>query len=468
MQDRWHGQPYGIYAADECFGGRDLNRGIELCAVVEQMYSLQYMFRVEGDPTFLDRMERIAYNALPGTITADSWQHQYLQQANEINASYNTNPHVWQTDGDASTGFGVDPNFGCCTANMQQGWPKLASNIFLESEDGSLTVALLLPAKVAFKGAHVDMTTSDFPFADEVTISVTGSINLLVRIPSWADQATVSLDDGPAIPVRNGTFYPVVSRGSVTIVLALNPSIRVETGWGSLGRSSTAVSYSNDGAQLPTQDANDFVFASGESTAEVLGLLVGGANTAASKKQGVTDVRSGNPGEVTTATVGHAIESAGHYITNVDFTYQYVAGYGVDGVATTLSLVLVDSVTGLDLQTVYESPPLADYSFDQFVGYSPLIVAHASDLKINSPHAMLMVLRFQNNQRNAQIPLDTLNISVAWSSKLAPGPHDPPSSYTIPPTNAAAVLRGALLYALPLQEEESIVKVWQPFNNTDA
>ena len=48
MQDTYHGQPHGIWAADECFGGRDLNRGIELCAVVEQMYSLQHMFRVQG------------------------------------------------------------------------------------------------------------------------------------------------------------------------------------------------------------------------------------------------------------------------------------------------------------------------------------------------------------------------------------------------------------------------------------
>ena len=28
-----------MWSADECFGGRSLNRGIELCAVVEQMYS---------------------------------------------------------------------------------------------------------------------------------------------------------------------------------------------------------------------------------------------------------------------------------------------------------------------------------------------------------------------------------------------------------------------------------------------
>eukprot|EP00966_Prymnesium_polylepis_P116036 2681953-Prymnesium_polylepis.1 len=59
MQDTYHGQPHGIWSADECFGGRNLNRGIELCAVVEQMYSLQHMFRVQADPAFLDRCERI-------------------------------------------------------------------------------------------------------------------------------------------------------------------------------------------------------------------------------------------------------------------------------------------------------------------------------------------------------------------------------------------------------------------------
>ena len=84
-----------------------------------------------GDPAFIDQCERISYNALPATITPDMWQHQYLQQSNEINALYGIRDHVWQTDGDDSTGFGVTPNFGCCTANMQQGWPKLVNNVLL-------------------------------------------------------------------------------------------------------------------------------------------------------------------------------------------------------------------------------------------------------------------------------------------------------------------------------------------------
>ena len=45
-----------------------------------QMYSLEIDFQVLGDPMFIDRAERIGFNALPGTVTAIGWQHQYLQQ----------------------------------------------------------------------------------------------------------------------------------------------------------------------------------------------------------------------------------------------------------------------------------------------------------------------------------------------------------------------------------------------------
>jgi hypothetical protein len=94
MQDQYHGQPHGMFSADEVMGGRNLNRGIELCAVVEQMYSLQHIFRVQGDLSFIDRCEKIGYNALPATISPNMWAHQYLQQANEINAQ-KTPFHVW-------------------------------------------------------------------------------------------------------------------------------------------------------------------------------------------------------------------------------------------------------------------------------------------------------------------------------------------------------------------------------------
>ena len=86
MQDRYHGQPNGMFAADECFAGRMLSRGTELCTVVEQLHSLRMSFASIGDLWFLDKAERIVFNALPGTLDPTQWHHQYLQQANEINA----------------------------------------------------------------------------------------------------------------------------------------------------------------------------------------------------------------------------------------------------------------------------------------------------------------------------------------------------------------------------------------------
>ena len=42
--DRYHGQPNGMFSADEHYAGRDPSEGTELCAVVEAMFSLQQCF----------------------------------------------------------------------------------------------------------------------------------------------------------------------------------------------------------------------------------------------------------------------------------------------------------------------------------------------------------------------------------------------------------------------------------------
>ncbi len=77
------------------------------------------MFGTFGEPSALDRAERIAYNALPATWGSpkggDMWAHQYLQAVNQINAKYN-DPHVWTHDGPDAQRYGLEPNFGCCTA----------------------------------------------------------------------------------------------------------------------------------------------------------------------------------------------------------------------------------------------------------------------------------------------------------------------------------------------------------------
>lgn len=84
-----------------------------------------------------ERAEMLAYNALPATITPDMWAHQYLQESNEMNAVH-SDDHVWVFDGPDSTLYGLAPNYGCCTANFNQGWPKFTQNLVMASSDGGL------------------------------------------------------------------------------------------------------------------------------------------------------------------------------------------------------------------------------------------------------------------------------------------------------------------------------------------
>ncbi len=82
-------------------------------------------------------MRRLAFNALPGTLTDDMWAHQYNQEPNQVECSLHHKP--WVSDGPESNLFGLEPNFGCCTANYHQGWPKFAASLFFlsgETENG--------------------------------------------------------------------------------------------------------------------------------------------------------------------------------------------------------------------------------------------------------------------------------------------------------------------------------------------
>ena len=65
--DKYHGAPTGVFQADETLSDSMPSHGTELCAVVESIFSLNIVHEIQGDASFADRAERIAYNALPGT-----------------------------------------------------------------------------------------------------------------------------------------------------------------------------------------------------------------------------------------------------------------------------------------------------------------------------------------------------------------------------------------------------------------
>jgi hypothetical protein len=213
--DRYHGQATGMFSGDECLSGKNPLQGTELCAVVEFMYSLEHLFSTFGDPFFAERLERIAFNALPAAIAPDMWSHQYDQQVNQVQCTINPE-HGWSSNGPESNLFGLEPNYGCCTSNMHQGWPKFASHLWMQTPDGGLAAAAWAPCRVDARLGDVPVNVrvdTDYPFRESIAIAVTSaraaSFPLLLRVPHWAQGARVRIENGPEQALTPGTLHRI-------------------------------------------------------------------------------------------------------------------------------------------------------------------------------------------------------------------------------------------------------------------
>ena len=232
LLDRYHGQATGMFTGDECLAGKNPVQGSELCAVVEFLYSLENALSVLGDPVFGDRLERVAFNALPATFTPDMWAHQYDQQANQVQCTLNPD-HMWTTNGPESNLYGLEPNYGCCTSNMHQGWPKLAAHLWMRTQDEGLAAVAYAPSEARFSPRGVPVTVAldtDYPFRENLSLTVTTeaavSFPLLLRVPAWADGAGLGVDGESGRSLIAGTFHRIEREWRGTTRLSLRFPMR--------------------------------------------------------------------------------------------------------------------------------------------------------------------------------------------------------------------------------------------------
>ncbi len=234
LLDRYHGTAVGIFTGDECLAGRSPIQGTELCAVVEYLYSLETLISLLGDPSLGDRLEKIAFNALPATLSPDMRSHQYDQQVNQVLCSIDPG-RPWTTNGPDSNLFGLEPNYGCCTANFSQGWPKFASHLWMRAPEGGSVAAAYAPSVLTTTVDRADVKLqmdTGYPFRDEIRIRVSASapvrFPLLLRIPGWAGDATICVSGRSGFQrSKPGTFHRIERNWSgeteITIRFPMKP-----------------------------------------------------------------------------------------------------------------------------------------------------------------------------------------------------------------------------------------------------
>lgn len=202
-----HGSAIGHFNGDENLSGSSPIQGAELCSIVELMYSYEWLFTITGNTKWLDRLEELAFNSLPAAISPDMWTHQYDQMVNQV-ACFPMTKQPFRTNSNDAHIFGLEPHYGCCTANFGQGWPKFTLSTFMKSDSGIASCALA-PASVLTEINGIPVTCeliTEYPFRNILTYNITAAapveFTFSIRIPSFVSAAFV---DGQ--PVSGGCFF---------------------------------------------------------------------------------------------------------------------------------------------------------------------------------------------------------------------------------------------------------------------
>ena len=213
----YHGQPTGLYGGDEEMHGPGLDRGSEFCTAVEMMFSLEKMFEITGDVEFADRIEKIAFNALPTQISDDYHTRQYFQQSNQVLIT--AGDRSFEDDGGYRNVHGLLHGYPCCTCNLHQGWPKFVQHMWMASIDRGLAAMAYGPSSITAKVADGQQVTIEeetfYPFEDTIRFTVntdkTVQFPLHLRIPGWCNNSIVKVN-GKIMPQTKAAQIAILKR----------------------------------------------------------------------------------------------------------------------------------------------------------------------------------------------------------------------------------------------------------------
>jgi hypothetical protein len=120
---------------------------------------------------------------------------------------------------------------------MHQGWPKFVAHAWMTSPDEGLVAAAWAPCRVETRirgvAVRIDVQT-DYPFRDTIQVVVDPAaatrFPLRLRVPEWADGATVKVGAGPEERMTRGTLHRLDrewQKGPVTLAIRFPMKPRV-------------------------------------------------------------------------------------------------------------------------------------------------------------------------------------------------------------------------------------------------
>ncbi|WP_433429385.1 glycoside hydrolase family 127 protein [Nonomuraea sp. CA-141351] len=174
----------------------------ETCAAIAVMQWTWRMFLATGGAKYLDVFERVLYNAYAVGLSADG------------RAFFYDNPLQRRPDHEQRSGAepGGEPLrrawFGCpcCPPNIVRWMAQLADYVAAE-RDGAVLIATYTQARIQTSELELAMETA-YPWDGDVRIAVErapdGPYGLVLRIPGWARNVTITVNGEPCDARESG------------------------------------------------------------------------------------------------------------------------------------------------------------------------------------------------------------------------------------------------------------------------
>ncbi len=227
--------PDGVPSSAEFLLGTDVHHSHETCDVVDLTWTLHHYLAVTGEAEWADKIETAVYNAGLGAITKDFRSLQYFSSLNQFIATGTSNHNIYKY---GSTWMAYRPTHEteCCAGNVNRMLPNMVSRMWMKDSDGGAVATIYGPSEATFTTAQGDLTIScatEYPFDEVLTFSVSGqegaSIPLTLRIPTWCQNATMSINGAEAgMELKTGTFVRLPEKVKHGDVITLTLPMTVE------------------------------------------------------------------------------------------------------------------------------------------------------------------------------------------------------------------------------------------------
>ncbi len=219
--DDYHLLPYGVASGEEFASGIGAFRKTETCDVTAMLLSASWMYRIQGEGDWGDRMERAFFNAGAAPVARDYRTMCYYQSPNRLRSDSLPceQPHAPGPSNTRFTPLGCS-NVLCCVGALNRIIPHYIIHMWMATRDNGLAATLYGPCTVsALAGAGVPVkvsTSTDYPFGTAIRLRLEPakavSFPLYLRIPGWCKSPQLTVNGSPVAVAPDARGFARITR----------------------------------------------------------------------------------------------------------------------------------------------------------------------------------------------------------------------------------------------------------------